>query len=272
MRFGLPTANTATDNNQLVDLMVDHARNLKAVEATTEELNRPTIVEPVFSNRPFRSKRFSDFPQSQCWCRSRARSSLRNRRPRAVPIWDPKTRGVMTPYMVVGRARLAACLATGGGRACLLAPVASYSRNRARPVDGCAPVQSRAQGASSVQDQTRVKQQTMTRCSPCPADHLRTADCAPHFGWCPALLVNPLPISTRQAVETEPPPAVTGSAGHMSALYPAPRYGLAALVNDLDERALLAVYGEPDRTEPVRELLAVSRAASSVGRSSPRGS
>ncbi len=53
---------------------------------------REGIVEPVFSNRPFRSKRFSDFPQSQCWCRSRARSSLRNWRPRAVPIWDPKTR------------------------------------------------------------------------------------------------------------------------------------------------------------------------------------
>jgi hypothetical protein len=53
---------------------------------------RKGIVEPVLSNRPFRSKRFSDFPRSHCWCRSRARSSLRNRRPKAVPIWDPKTR------------------------------------------------------------------------------------------------------------------------------------------------------------------------------------
>jgi hypothetical protein len=42
------------------------------------------------------------------------------------------------------------------------------------------------------------------------------------------------------------------------ALYPAPSYGLAALLNDLDERPLLAAYGEPDRTEPVRELLAMA--------------
>src|SRR6266516_307758 len=33
-----------------------------------------------FSNRPFRVKRFSDYPPLQCRCRSRARASLRNRR------------------------------------------------------------------------------------------------------------------------------------------------------------------------------------------------
>src|SRR5258705_9521725 len=32
-----------------------------------------------FSNRPFRVKRFSDYPPLQCRCRSRARASLRNR-------------------------------------------------------------------------------------------------------------------------------------------------------------------------------------------------
>jgi len=41
-----------------------------------------------------------------------------------------------TSYMIVGRVRLAACLAIGGGRARLLAPVASYF----------APVQPRAKG------------------------------------------------------------------------------------------------------------------------------
>jgi len=39
-RFGLPPARSATTNNQLADLMIEHARNLKAVEATTEKLNR----------------------------------------------------------------------------------------------------------------------------------------------------------------------------------------------------------------------------------------
>jgi hypothetical protein len=36
---------------------------------------------------------------------------------------------------------------------------------RAQPVDGCAPVWPRAQGASSVHDQTRVKRHGTTRCS-----------------------------------------------------------------------------------------------------------
>jgi len=37
----------------------------------------------------------------------------------------------------------------------------------------------------------------------------------------------------------------------------APRYPVAALVNDLDDGPLIAVHGEPDRTDLVRELLAV---------------
>lgn len=40
MRFGLPTGNSATTNNRLADLMIEHARNLKTVEAATEKLNR----------------------------------------------------------------------------------------------------------------------------------------------------------------------------------------------------------------------------------------
>src|SRR4051812_1060557 len=36
-------------------------------------------VDVRFSNRPFRVKRFSDYPPPQCRCRSRARASLRNR-------------------------------------------------------------------------------------------------------------------------------------------------------------------------------------------------
>ncbi len=43
-----------------------------------------------------------------------------------------------------------------------------------------------------------------------------------------------------------------------SALNPAFGDGVAALVNDLDKGPLLALYGEPDRTEPVRELLAIT--------------
>jgi hypothetical protein len=55
--------------------------------------------------------------------------------------------GPMTSYMIVGKARLAACLAIGGGRARLLAPVASHSQtNRAQPVDGRVPGQPRAKG------------------------------------------------------------------------------------------------------------------------------
>jgi hypothetical protein len=40
MRFGLPTGNSATTNNRLADLMIEHARNLNTVEVATEKLNR----------------------------------------------------------------------------------------------------------------------------------------------------------------------------------------------------------------------------------------
>jgi hypothetical protein len=38
----------------------------------------------------------------------------------------------------------------------------------------------------------------------------------------------------------------------------ASRDGIAALVHDFDKGPLLPVYGEPDWTEPVRKLLAVT--------------
>ena len=40
---------------------------------------RHPVAHVGFSNRPFRVKRFSDYPPLQCRCRSRARASLRNR-------------------------------------------------------------------------------------------------------------------------------------------------------------------------------------------------
>jgi hypothetical protein len=39
-RFGLTASRTDTNSSRLVDLMLNHARNLKEVEAKTEELNR----------------------------------------------------------------------------------------------------------------------------------------------------------------------------------------------------------------------------------------
>ncbi len=38
--FGPPSSRTGTSKNKLVSLMLDHARNLKAVESITEKLNR----------------------------------------------------------------------------------------------------------------------------------------------------------------------------------------------------------------------------------------
>jgi hypothetical protein len=48
------------------------------------------------------------------------------------------------------------------------------------------------------------------------------------------------------------------STGASLSFYLAPCYDLAALIDNVDERPLLAVSGEPDGTETVRELLTIT--------------